>query len=46
MLVGGEVGPRTTTQACFATFMILMGAMITAVMFGDMAALMSNLNMR
>jgi CRP-like cAMP-binding protein len=46
LLVGGEVGARTTLQACFAAFMILFGALLTAIIFGDMAVLMSNMNIR
>jgi CRP-like cAMP-binding protein len=46
MLVGGDIGPRNTIQACFGAFMTVVGAIITAVMFGNMALLMSNLNMR
>lgn len=45
-LVGGEVLPRTAIQAGLAGFLMLSGAIITAVMFGDMALLMSSLNMR
>ena len=46
MLCGGEILPRNGLQACFAGFLILIGAMINAVMFGNMAVLMDNLNMR
>ena len=46
VLVGGDIGPRTRLQSCFASFTIIFGALITAVMFGNMAVLMSNLNMR
>jgi len=46
MLVGADVGPRNRTQTCFASFLIIFGALITAVMFGNMAVLMSNLNLR
>lgn len=46
MLTSGEIGPRSTLHSAFCGIMILLGALITAVMFGDMALLMSNLNMR
>ena len=46
LLVGGEVGPRNAFQAFFASIMFIAGALITAVLFGEMAVLMSNLNRR
>ena len=45
-MLGGEVGPRNATEACTGGVLILIGAMITAVMFGQMAVLMSNLNVK
>jgi CRP-like cAMP-binding protein len=45
-LTGGDTYPQTTMQACFAGTLILSGSIVTAVMFGDVALLMSNLNMR
>lgn len=46
LLVGGEVGTRNSLQACFGAFMIMFGALLTAIIFGDMAVLMSNMNIR
>ena len=45
-MLGGEVGPRNATEACTGGVLILIGAMITAVMFGQMAVLMSNVNVK
>jgi hypothetical protein len=46
LLTGGDIGPRHSLHASFGSFMIIFGAIITAVMFGDMAVLMSNMNIR
>ena len=46
LLTGGEVGPRNSLQAIYACIMFIVGALITAVLFGEMAVLMSNLNRR
>ena len=44
MLNGGECGPATTEQLMFACGFILIGAIITANMFGTMAVIVSLLN--
>ena len=44
LLIGGEIGPTKTTHAFVAGITMIFGALITAVMFGEMAVLMSNLN--
>lgn len=46
LLIGGDVWPDSVMHCCFSSLLILIGAIITAVMFGNMAVLMSNLNMR
>lgn len=38
------MAPRNTFQAFLASFLIIVGALITAVLFGEMAVLMANLN--
>ena len=44
MLNGGECGPATTEQLLFACAFILIGAMITANIFGEMAVIVAALN--
>ena len=44
LLVGGEVGPRNSIDASIASILIIVGAVITAVMFGEMAVLMTSMN--
>ena len=46
LLVGGEVGPRKPIDAAISSICIIIGAVITAVMFGEMAVLMANINRR
>jgi CRP-like cAMP-binding protein len=46
LLKGNEVGPKDTTMAFFASVLIIAGSLITAILFGEMAVLMSNLNRR
>ena len=38
------MGPRVTIQAMMGGITMIFGALITAVLFGEMAVLMSNLN--
>jgi hypothetical protein len=44
LLVGGEIGPRNSLDCSIASIMIICGAVITAVMFGEMAVLMTSMN--
>ena len=44
LLVGGEIGPRNSIDASIASILIIVGAVITAVMFGEMAVLMTSMN--
>ena len=46
LMAGGELNPNTNLQSAFASIMLLFGAFVTAALFGSMAVLMSNLNMR
>jgi hypothetical protein len=46
ILIGGDVWPKNTLHSSFASILVLIGAIITAVMFGNMAVLMGNLNIR
>ena len=40
MLIGGEIGPRNAVQAAYAGSLMIVGALITATLFGEMAVLM------
>jgi hypothetical protein len=44
MLIGAEMGPVTNIQRIYTSVMILSGAIFQAVLFGEMAVLMGNLN--
>ena len=44
MLIGGEIGPRNTIQSIVISSLLVIGALITAVLFGEMAVLMTSLN--
>lgn len=44
MLIGAEVNPVTTFDHFYCGTMIISGALISAVMFGEMALVMDNLN--
>jgi len=46
LMAGGELNPNTNLQSSFASVMLLFGAFVTAALYGSMAVLMSNLNMR
>lgn len=46
LLKGNEVGPRDTETAMLGAILIILGSLITAILFGEMAVLMSNLNRR
>ena len=40
MLIGGEIGPRIIEDYIFNSITLLLGALITAILFGNMAVLM------
>ena len=44
MLIGDEISPRNTLEAATSGVLLLIGAVLTAVMFGQMAVLMTSLN--
>lgn len=44
LIVGNEAGPKTVGQTIYASIVVLTGAIITAFIFGNMAALMATLN--
>ena len=46
LVAGGELNPSTNLQSAFASVMLLFGSFVTAALYGSMAVLMSNLNMR
>ena len=44
MLTGNDIGPRGSFQVAFCTVSLLIGAMINANIFGEMAVLMAGLS--
>ena len=44
LLVGNESAPVTMTQTIFSSLVVIMGSIITAFIFGNMAALMAAMN--
>lgn len=44
MLNGGETGPRNLTQLQSLSVILLVGALINATIFGNMAVVVQNLN--
>ena len=43
-MVGNELAPRTNVQTIFATIVVISGALLSAFIFGNMAALMATMN--
>ena len=43
-MVGNEIAPRTSTQTLFSSLIIITGAIVSAFIFGNMAALMATIN--
>lgn len=43
-LMGNDLCPRTTAQTLVSTLFILIGAVVSAFIFGNMAALMNQMN--
>jgi hypothetical protein len=39
-MVGNEISPRSSTQTIVSIFIIITGAIVSAFIFGNMAALM------
>lgn len=46
LLLGNEMGPRDTLEAAVASIFYLLGAIITALLFGEILVLSSNLSRR
>jgi len=44
LVVGNEAAPINNNQMIYASMIILIGYIVTAFIFGNMAALMANLN--
>lgn len=44
VLMGNDLCPRNTMQTLVATLFILIGAVVSAFIFGNMAALMNQMN--
>lgn len=44
LIVGNESAPKSTEQTIFASLVVIMGAIVTAFIFGNMAALMATIN--
>jgi len=44
LLVGNESAPVTMGQTIFSSLIVIMGSIITAFIFGNMAALMAAMN--
>lgn len=45
-MVGNEIAPRNNIQTIFATFVVISGALLSAFIFGNIAALMATMNRR
>ena len=43
-MVGNEIAPRTETQVLVSSVIIMIGAIVSAFIFGNMAALMATMN--
>jgi len=46
LLIGSEIGPNSLLSYIVGGFGILVGSIITAVFFGEMAVVMSNMSLR
>ena len=46
LIVGNEAGPKNALQTAYATIVIFLGSIVTAFIFGNMAALLSTINKR
>ncbi len=43
-MVGNEIAPRNNLQTVFSSLIIITGAVVSAFIFGNMAALMATMN--
>ena len=46
LITGNESAPITNLQTVYSSLVIIMGAIVTAFIFGNMAALMATMNKR
>lgn len=46
MLKGNELGPTDKDMACYGGFIMILGALITAILFGELAVILSNFSRR
>jgi hypothetical protein len=46
LLLGNEIVPTQTLQTAFASSIVILGAITTAFIFGNMAALMAAINQK
>lgn len=44
LLVGGEIGARNTFEAAVGANIIILGALLNAILFGEISVLMASLN--
>lgn len=44
MVVGNEGGPKTPAQTLYFALVVILGSIVTAFIFGNMAALLSQSN--
>jgi len=44
LIVGGEIAPVSTLQTIYASLVIITGSIVTAFIFGNMAAIMATIN--
>jgi flagellar motor component MotA len=44
LIVGGEICPISITQTVIASLVIIIGSIVTAFIFGNMAAIMATIN--
>lgn len=46
LLLGSDIFPMETTQVIYAAFIVILGSIVTAFIFGNMAALMATMNQK
>ena len=44
LIVGGEIAPISVWQTVIASLVIIIGSIVTAFIFGNMAAIMATIN--
>ena len=43
-MTGNELSPQTTLQTIVAALIVIIGSLVSAFIFGNMAAIMANIN--